>query len=113
MGLFSTQQQQDDENTPKLPPPRAERKLCWDKRDQFFKCLEVNNINDSLKELDSVKKNCSIEKQQFESSCVKSWITYFQEKRTNDLIRQKYIEKLESEGAKPLTFKLEPTTSDR
>lgn len=32
---------------------------------------------------------------------------YFQEKRYNDLVRERYIAKLESEGAQPLPFKIE------
>ncbi|KAK6455373.1 putative cytochrome c oxidase subunit Vib [Scheffersomyces xylosifermentans] len=104
MGFFSR-----TEEAPKAPPNKAKRKECWDARDKFFDCLLTNNIDNSLdpKELDNVKSKCGALKNDFEGKCVATWVKYFQEKRYNDLTRQRYIEKLESEGAQPLPFKLD------
>lgn len=103
MGLFSKQEKVVD------PPNKTKRKICWDSRDAFFACLEKNNIDNSLdpKQASSVESNCGGPRAEFEENCVASWYTYFQEKRYNDIRRQKYIEKLEAEGAQPLPFKLD------
>ncbi|CAI5756219.1 unnamed protein product [Candida verbasci] len=92
-----------------LAPNKSDRQLCWDSRDRFFECLSANHIDNSLdqKQLKNVESKCGTTKKEFESNCVSSWIKYFQEKRYNDLIRQRYIEKLESEGAQPLPFKID------
>ena len=104
MGLFNK------EEAPIKPPNKSKRKECWEARDGFFDCLEKNKIDNSLdpKEEDTVKKNCGDLRDNFQNKCVASWFKYFQEKRYNDLIRQRYIEKLESENAQPLPFKLGP-----
>ncbi|KGQ80493.1 hypothetical protein MEQ_06323 [Candida albicans P87] len=90
-------------------PNKGQRVVCWEKRDRFFECLSKNYIDNSLdsKELDKVNKQCGTEKKEFEQNCATSWVKYFQEKRYNDLVRQRYIDKLESEGAQPLPFKIE------
>lgn len=103
MGLFSKEEKVVD------PPNKAKRKVCWDSRDRFFGCLAANNIDNSLdpKEKANVESNCGEERAQFEKDCVASWYKYFQEKRYNDIRRQKYILQLEAEGAQPLPFKLD------
>ncbi|RCK66022.1 Cytochrome c oxidase assembly factor 6 [Candida viswanathii] len=90
-------------------PDKGERARCWDKRDRFFSCLEKHYIDNSLdpKELKRVDRDCGTQKKEFEHDCATSWVKYFQEKRYNDLVRQRYIDKLESEGAQPLPFKIE------
>ncbi|KAI3406973.2 hypothetical protein KGF56_000266 [Candida oxycetoniae] len=92
-----------------VAPDKAERVKCWEKRDMFFQCLDANKIDNSLdsKELSKVNEKCGSAKKEFERDCVSSWVKYFQEKRFNDLVRQRYIQKLESEGAQPLPFKIE------
>jgi len=103
MGLFSK------EETTQLPPNKAKRQVCWDARDKFFECLTENKIDNSLdpKEIDKVNSKCGKSKAEFESKCVASWVKYFQEKRFSDMTRQRYIAKLEAEGAQPLPFKLD------
>ncbi|CAH2352086.1 cytochrome c oxidase assembly factor 6 [[Candida] railenensis] len=103
MGFFSK-----DESTPSLPPNKTKRKECWDARDKFFECLTSNNIDNSLdpKEMSNVESNCGQFRTDFKNKCVASWFQYFQEKRYNDLTRQRYIAKLEAEGAQPLPFKI-------
>lgn len=102
MGFFSSEKVVD-------PPNKTKRKICWDARDKFFDCLVQNKIDNSLdpKEKLNVESNCGSQRAQFENDCVALWYKYFQEKRYNDIRRQKYIEKLEAEGAQPLPFKLD------
>lgn len=104
MGLFTKEETQ----TPDLPPNKIKRKICWDARDKFFECLTANNIDNSVdpKEEQHVASKCGDLREDFRNKCVASWFQYFQEKRFNDLTRQRYISKLEAEGAKPLPFKL-------
>lgn len=104
MGFFS------NDDVPKAPPNKSKRKECWDARDSFFECLTQNKIDNSLdpKEEANVLKNCGTLRTDFQNKCVASWFKYFQEKRFNDLIRQRYIDKLEADGAQPLPFKLGP-----
>lgn len=103
MGLFSKEEKVVE------PPNKAKRKECWDSRDHFFLCLEGYNIDNSLdpNQKENVERNCGAERGEFEKNCVASWYKYFQEKRYNDIRRQKYILQLEAEGAQPLPFKLD------
>lgn len=103
MGFFSKEEKVVD------PPNKTKRKICWDSRDAFFECLTQNKILNSLdpKEQSNVESSCGTQRAQFQNDCVASWYKYFQEKRFNDIKRQMYIDRLESEGAKPLPFKLD------
>ncbi|KAK6198528.1 putative cytochrome c oxidase subunit Vib [Scheffersomyces amazonensis] len=105
MGFFS--KSDNEGNAP--PPNKAKRQACWDSRDKFFACLTDNNIDNSLdpNQLGNVEDKCGNYKSEFENNCVKTWVKYFQEKRFNDLTRQRYIDKLEAEGAQQLPFKLD------
>lgn len=53
---------------------RSQRALCWEARDEFFKCLDANGIVDSIKHADKAKKSCGKEEQAFEKECVASWV---------------------------------------
>ncbi|CAK9437615.1 uncharacterized protein LODBEIA_P19930 [Lodderomyces beijingensis] len=103
MGLNSGSAKMD------VAPDKASRRKCWDSRDRFFQCLNDNHIDNSLDpaELPKVNEKCAALKKQFESDCIDTWVKYFQEKRFNDIVRKRYIAKLESEGAQPLPFKIE------
>lgn len=105
MGFFSS-----SEDTVKVPPNKSKRLECWGARDTFFQCLTTNDIDNSLdpKEQSKVEQQCGKERTDFKNKCVASWFTYFQEKRYNDLLREKYIKKLQDEGAQELPFKLGP-----
>lgn len=105
MGIFTK-----SEDIPKSPPNKSKRLECWGSRDQFFQCLTDNNIDNSLdkKEQSNVEKNCGELRTDFKNKCVASWFEYFQEKRYNDLLRARYVKKLEDEGAQQLPFKLGP-----
>lgn len=104
MGFFTK------EELPQVPPNKAKRLECWDARDRFFECLTKHNIDNSLdaKEQANVQANCGELRAEFKAKCVASWFKYFQEKRYNDGLRQKYTEKLKAEGAQELPFKLGP-----
>lgn len=104
MGFFSK-----EDEVPKLPPNKFKRKECWDSRDKFFECLTKNGIDNSMdpKEKSKVDLNCGDLLKEFEGKCVASWVKHFQDKRFNDLVRSRYIEKLQREGAEELPFKLE------
>lgn len=90
------------------PPNKTQRRECWKARDSFFECLDANNISDSLdpNEKANVESKCGKLRAHFERNCIHSWYDYFQKKRYGDISRKKFIDKLESEGAKPLPFKL-------
>lgn len=104
MGLFGKQSQND------MPPRKNNRMECWSAKDNFFECLTKNNIDNSLdpKEKDNVETNCGTLRKDFQGKCVASWYKYFQEKRFSEIQKDRYIKKLESEGAQPLPFKLSP-----
>lgn len=90
------------------PPDKSQRRVCWDARDAFFACLNSASVDNSLdpKQKPVVDAKCAPQLKAMEQSCVASWVKYFQEKRAADIKREKYIEKLEAEGAQPLPFKL-------
>lgn len=85
MGLFSSPAAKFPE--PKLSsdgapiaPDRTQRARCWEARDNYFKCLDKNNIIDSIKEEARAKKGCSSEETGFEANCASSWVCEFNTK---------------------------------
>lgn len=62
-------------NAPK-PPTREERKRCWFVRDQYFACLDKNNITDpTVVEKNPEKaKECLELKKFYEEGCIASWV---------------------------------------
>lgn len=81
MGLFGSSQAS-------LPPPkiaadgapiapdRSQRSQCWEARDAYFKCLDKNEIIDSITENDKAEKSCGKEAKGFEKNCATSWVGY-------------------------------------
>jgi len=64
------------------PPPEVQekvlnssRELCWKARDEFFACLEKSGEK---------KSECMTEYEVLGSNCLKSWVTYFEQKRKED-----------------------------
>jgi len=53
-------------------PTKAERKVCWDARDDFWNCLDKNNDDAS---------KCKEQRNKFESSCSQTWLKYFDRRR--------------------------------
>ncbi|XP_036374181.1 cytochrome c oxidase assembly factor 6 homolog [Megalops cyprinoides] len=69
-------------------PNSAQRRACWDARDKFWKCLDVNDDNTAA---------CEQFQKDFQASCPAQWVNYFNKRR--DFL--KYKEKLQSEGFEP------------
>ncbi|KAI9843579.1 MAG: hypothetical protein M1837_006256 [Sclerophora amabilis] len=81
-------------------PDRSQRAHCWEARDGFFKCLDRNNIIDSIKEKEVADERCRGEGQQFEKNCASSWVEYFKKRRVMEHNRNETLAKLKAEGAK-------------
>ncbi len=60
-----------------IPMKRSERQQCWDARDRYFKCLDQNDILDSIKDARQAKEKCGREEQGFEKDCATSWVCAF------------------------------------
>ncbi|EEB07147.1 hypothetical protein SJAG_02229 [Schizosaccharomyces japonicus yFS275] len=58
-------------------PKRADRESCWTARDEYFKCLDKNNIINAKKDDALAAEKCGPQKEGFETSCVKAWVDYF------------------------------------
>lgn len=71
MGLFSSSTQEPPQEAMQK---KASRQLCWDARDEFFACLDKNNIVDAIKHDKEARQACGAEVKQFESLCVSSWV---------------------------------------
>ncbi|KAM4523303.1 cytochrome c oxidase assembly factor 6 homolog [Fundulus diaphanus] len=69
-------------------PTSAERKACWEARDQLWQCLDDNN--------DKIQ-SCQKFQGDFEAKCPAQWVKYFTKRR--DFL--KYKEKMQTEGFKP------------
>ncbi|XP_022901509.1 cytochrome c oxidase assembly factor 6 homolog [Onthophagus taurus] len=74
-------------------PSREERAKCWGARDQYWECLDKNQIGDSAKD-----GPCAQFRKMYEQSCSGQWVKHFDRKR-NYL---KYKEKIEKDGYEPL-----------
>jgi cytochrome c oxidase assembly factor 6 len=78
MGLFSSsaslpEPKISSDGAP-IAPDRTQRAKCWEARDAYFKCLDRNNIIDSISEKDKAEKGCGAEARGFESNCASSWV---------------------------------------
>lgn len=58
-----------------IAPNRSERQKCWEGRDGYFKCLDRNNIIDSIKDEKSAEEHCKPESKEFERVCATSWVS--------------------------------------
>ena len=57
-----------------IAPDRSARAQCWEGRDAFFRCLEKNDIIDSVKEDEKARQACAPELKEFEKACASSWV---------------------------------------
>lgn len=80
MGWFSTsadEKRKEEVRTGARAPDRTERKQCWDARDGFYRCLDKNNVVDSLtgegKKI--ADKQCATEHKAFEENCASAWVS--------------------------------------
>jgi len=109
MGWFSTGNSQAAPPPPEpsqdggfIAPDRSARAVCWEGRDNFFKCLDRNGIVDSVKEDEKARQACAPELAQFEKACASSWVTYFKKRRVMEFQRDQTLKKLNAEGATPM-----------
>ncbi|KAI9772061.1 MAG: hypothetical protein M1840_001349 [Geoglossum simile] len=87
---------------PDSTPNRTQRAHCWEARDVFFRCLDHNNIIDSITDHDLARKQCGREEVAFGENCASSWVHYFKKRRVMEHKRSETIEKLRAGGAQPL-----------
>ncbi len=79
MGWFSSSPKEAPTPEPSkdggyIAPDRSAREICYEGRDAFFRCLDRNDIIDSVKEDDKAKKMCLPEMLAFEKGCAESWV---------------------------------------
>ncbi|KAI9373694.1 cytochrome oxidase c subunit VIb-domain-containing protein [Aspergillus egyptiacus] len=100
MGWFSWSSNSDKTSDGgRIAPDRSSRQRCWEARDQFFTCLDNNDILDSVKDDKLARKKCGKEVAEFESNCAAAWVKYFKEKRVMEYNRDKTIERIKKEDA--------------
>jgi cytochrome c oxidase assembly factor 6 len=58
-----------------VAPTRSERQRCWEARDNYFACLDANNIVDALKDSKQAAKACGKQSAQFEKDCATQWVS--------------------------------------
>ncbi|KAK9464666.1 cytochrome oxidase c subunit VIb-domain-containing protein [Lipomyces arxii] len=61
---------------------RHDRQLCWDARDEYFRCLDANKIT-TVATQDS--STCSEYYTAMAQHCRQTWVEYFIAKRERDL----------------------------
>ena len=82
MGLFTTAPNPQPTHTNAAPSPdgafeapnRVSRAQCWAARDNFFACLERNDIVDSIREKEKADTLCGTEGKGLERECAASWV---------------------------------------
>jgi len=83
----------------RIAPDRSSREQCYQARNLFFTCLDKNDILDAIKSNEDVRHNCAKELAAFETTCSKTWVKYFKEKRVMEYNRDKTIERIKKEDA--------------
>ena len=58
-----------------IAPDRSQRAKCWEARDAYFRCLDKNEIVDSISEKDKAERACAVDGRGFEASCAASWVS--------------------------------------
>ncbi|KAG7495685.1 hypothetical protein JOB18_003768 [Solea senegalensis] len=77
-------------------PNSAERKACWDARDQLWKCLDYNGDKVSA---------CQKYQSEFEGKCPAQWVKYFTKRR----VYLKYKDKMQEQGFTPADGPQQPS----
>ena len=77
MGWFSAEPAKPTPSTDGAfeAPNRSSRAHCWESRDAYFRCLDRNNIIDSLKDQDLAIQRCSSESKGLDTNCASSWVS--------------------------------------
>lgn len=106
MSLFGSS---TPETTTNVAPNRSKREQCWDSRDKYLDCLEVNKI-DNPSETTKYKEQlakCKAQSDNFDRDCSKSWVSYFKEKYAVDLKKERFLREMEEKGGKQLPFPIQ------
>lgn len=77
-------------------PNKEERTKCWSSRDDFWKCLDANKINET-----TPTGPCADFRKTYEQSCSPQWVKHFDRKRSY----LQFKEKIEKHGYEPLENK--------
>lgn len=85
-----------------IAPNRTERSRCWEARDIYFKCLDANNIVDSISDKDKAEKVCGAAGKGFEGNCASSWVIYFKKRRVMEDKKARTMQELATKGAQEL-----------
>ncbi|GAA5827665.1 hypothetical protein JCM5353_008367 [Sporobolomyces roseus] len=95
MGWFSSSSSTDTSSTTTSDsnaPSRSERKACWDSRDEYFGCLDKNQVSVPGQE----GAACKDEDGTYRKHCAASWVDYFNKRRVLQL-RQDMMERRAAE----------------
>jgi hypothetical protein len=60
-------------------PSKAEREICWNFRDAYWKCLDSNNDDKAM---------CITERSLYEKNCAKSWVSEYSKRSVSSYYRQ-------------------------
>lgn len=75
-----------------MPPTREEREKCYEARDFYFKCLDVNDSDKS-----SNNSICAVLNRKFNENCLKSWVEHFENEREKEIQRKQTVKRLEKQ----------------
>ncbi|KAI9635030.1 cytochrome oxidase c subunit VIb-domain-containing protein [Dioszegia hungarica] len=76
---------------PTVAPTREQRKHCWESRDAYFACLDKGNVM-VAGGTEPGEAGCKAERKGYEVHCGKSWIDYFNKRRTLELRQKATVE---------------------
>ncbi|KAI0389943.1 oxidoreductase-like protein [Xylariaceae sp. FL0594] len=82
MGLFGLlssgeEKRKEEVRTGARAPDRSERKVCWEARDNFYKCLDKHEVIDSLtgEGKKTADTHCAQEDKAFQENCASAWVS--------------------------------------
>lgn len=109
MGLWPFASSQEDTRAESIRsgtavPTRSERTVCWAARDQYFACLDANNIVDATKDpgAASAARLCAPQSAEFERDCAVAWVKYFKQWRVADIQKRQRLDELRKQGAREM-----------
>ncbi|TXT13564.1 hypothetical protein VHUM_00931 [Vanrija humicola] len=81
-----------------VAPSREQRAKCWSTRDAYFACLDQHGvIQPGDGELGDKQGFCAAFRKEYEGSCGRSWIEYFNKRRVLEIRQQKTLEAAEKQ----------------
>lgn len=76
---------------------KQSRVQCWNTRDAYYNCLNGNNIYTFPDSND--KYICNEQKIEYNKSCARTWIEYFNEKRVNEYKKKQFMQEIEEKNS--------------